>query len=73
MTYNIDMVENAWLGGSTDFDIFIEKFEADFMAPVEERMQRVLWASLTPMQKEMFRIANPEAYAAIEAQMGKEV
>ena len=66
---NIDQVENAWLDGSTDFDIFIEKFEREFMAPVEQRMQRVMWDSMADDMKLLFKAANPEAYAVIEEQM----
>jgi len=69
MTSTIDQVENAWLAGSSDWDDFIEKFEQDFMAPVEARMQRILWETMPEQQKQMFKLANPEAYAEIEKQM----
>ena len=69
MTMTIDQVENAWLAGSTDWDNFIEKFEVDFMAPVELRMQRIVWNTMTDEQKMLFSMVNPEAYAEIEQQM----
>ena len=69
MRFDIDLVESAWLSGSSDWDDFIEQFDQGFMAPVEERMQRILWENMPEQQKQLFKLERPEDYAVIEQQM----
>ncbi len=65
----IDQVEDAWLAGSTDFDEFIAKFEVDFMKPVELRFQKMMWATLTDVDKKLLQAMAPEAFEEVRKVM----
>jgi hypothetical protein len=69
MPRTVDQVEDAWLEGSIDFDEFIQKFEVDFMKPVELRFQKMMWASLSDADKELLKALAPDAYEEVEKAM----
>ena len=69
MTLTIDQVEDADLSGKTDFELFIADFDNKFFAPVQRRMMKMNWATITSQEKELLRKIIPDVMGPIEEQM----
>jgi hypothetical protein len=68
-TTTIDQVQDAYLEGITDFDTFIQEFDAEFFKPIQEFMQVTLYATMTDGEKEIMRAIMGDAFTEIEEQV----
>lgn len=62
---NIAHVEDAFLYGKSQFDMFIKQFMADFYRPADQTFLNKLWREMPPDVHAVLKAQIPKEYEAV--------